>query len=391
MVSSAESALPFASHYPAGAVVSRDLECVGCGYNLRTLHVDSRCPECGLNVEQSLLVLPQRDRTAAAVRLAAWGLLLSLLLGCLGPLNIVRSILMLVAAYRLHYKCELSHMLDLGQRVRWWWMTLLVSTIGSALLVIIQVAFFVTALGSGGSMHVALSPLFMRTPNPRIIVPSQGTFAGSVEVTTDSQGRMTLRVLDDAGNAISTDTLTAGQTLSVTDANGQTANVRVDQAGTVTLTPQGGTATTITPGTTTAFATASVTAGDQILMILGVVLGVVGFAASILYLLTCRSLANRANDTKLVRNFRTLLWLFVVGMGVMFAGGFAVSSLGLLARAGILVMVLPMLAGIVCLLIVGIWQIVASFRLAITLREAPVHWSEIAAVPEEAGIVVRDS
>ncbi len=369
--------------------MSRDFKCVACGYNLRTLHVDSRCPECGLNVEQSLLVLPQRDRTAAAIRLAAWGLLLSLLLGCVESLSLVGSILMLVAAYRLHYQCELSHMMDLGLRVRWWWMTLLASTIGGTLLAIAQIAFFVSALMAGEPMNVAVSSSFMLTPSPRVSSPAQSTFAGVAEVTTDSQGRTILRVLDAAGNAISTDTLTAGQTLSVTDANGQTANVRVDQAGTVTLTPRGGTATTITRGTATTFATASFAAQEVILEVLGGVFALIGFAASILFLLTCRSLAIRANDAKLAGNFRTLLWLFVVGIGVVFVGGFAM--LGLLARAGILVMVLPMLAGMICLLIAGIWQIVASFRLATALRVAPLHWSEVAAVPEEAGFVVRDS
>ena len=119
-------------------------------------------------------------------------------------------------------------------------------------------------------------------------------------------------------------------------------------------------------------------------MILTGVFVLIGFAATIFYLLVCRGLAVRANDAKLVGNFRTLLWLFVVGMGVVFVGGFAM--LGLLARAGIVVMIVPMLAGAVCLLIAVIWQIVASFRLATVLRKAPLHWSEVAAVPDNAGM-----
>jgi hypothetical protein len=45
----------------AGAVVSDDLACAGCGYNLRTLESDGRCPECGLAVIQSITVM---DRDA---------------------------------------------------------------------------------------------------------------------------------------------------------------------------------------------------------------------------------------------------------------------------------------------------------------------------------------
>ncbi len=384
MASPVDTALPLASLYPAGAVVSRDLKCVSCGYNLRTLHVDSRCPECGLNVEQSLLVLPQRDRTAAAIRLAAWGLLLSLLLGCVESLSLVGSILMLVAAYRLHYQCELSHMMDLGLRVRWWWMTLLVSTIGGTLLAIAEISFFVSALMAGEPMNVAVSSSFMLTPSPGVYRVAPSTMAGGAEVTTDAQGRKILRMLDTSGNVLSTDTLSAG-TFSVSDASGQAVQVSVDPAGTVTLTPRRGNPTIVPPGTKTTLATATVAMQGVFLMILGIVMGLVGLAASILYLLTCRSLAIRANDTKLARSFRTLLWLFGIGMGVMVVGGVGAVTLGLVARAGILVLMLPMLAGMICLLIAVIWQIVASFRLAATLREAPLHWSEIAAVPGEAG------
>jgi hypothetical protein len=34
--------------------VAKDLACIQCGYNLRTLHREARCPECGLAVRRSL-------------------------------------------------------------------------------------------------------------------------------------------------------------------------------------------------------------------------------------------------------------------------------------------------------------------------------------------------
>src|SRR2546423_15560088 len=40
------------------ATISSDLPCVVCGYNLRTLHVASRCPECGADVALSRSSVP---------------------------------------------------------------------------------------------------------------------------------------------------------------------------------------------------------------------------------------------------------------------------------------------------------------------------------------------
>ena len=37
-----------------GPVVDIDWQCVGCGYNLRTLSVEGRCPECGEHVSKSI-------------------------------------------------------------------------------------------------------------------------------------------------------------------------------------------------------------------------------------------------------------------------------------------------------------------------------------------------
>lgn len=385
MASPAESDFPFAGLYPAGAVVSRDLKCVGCGYNLRTLPVDSRCPECGLNIERSLLVLPQRDRTAAAIRLAAWGLLLSLLLGCLGPLSLIGFVLMLVAAYRLHYRCELPHMTDLGRRVRWWWMTLVVGTIGGTLFAIARIGLVGAAFAAGAPLSTALSAPLMRVPIAGGPALAQHTSQGSAQLTTDGQGRKILLILDAAGNVLSTTVMTSG-TLWVFDANRQAFRTSVDQAGSVTLHFRGLRTMTLTPGAPVTFATASVSIPRVILMILGRVFALIGFVAPILYLLMNRSLALRANDTKLARQFRILLWLLVVGMGARFMEGFAATALGSFAGAGRSVLDLSTLVVTVCLLIVGIWQILASFRLAVALRKAPLHWSEIAAVPEDAGM-----
>lgn len=44
------------SHAPqaSGAIIESDITCVSCGYNLRSLTAEGRCPECGAPVEASL-------------------------------------------------------------------------------------------------------------------------------------------------------------------------------------------------------------------------------------------------------------------------------------------------------------------------------------------------
>lgn len=34
--------------------ITRDLACIECKYNLRSLHVDGRCPECGTSIDASV-------------------------------------------------------------------------------------------------------------------------------------------------------------------------------------------------------------------------------------------------------------------------------------------------------------------------------------------------
>ncbi len=42
------------------AFVTHDLHCTNCEYNLRTLHFDSRCPECGTPVSTTLNYKPKK-------------------------------------------------------------------------------------------------------------------------------------------------------------------------------------------------------------------------------------------------------------------------------------------------------------------------------------------
>ena len=68
------------------ATVDHDLGCIGCDYNLRSLSIDSACPECGAAVGASLVPHPLSHESPAKLQSLVVGvslLLAGLLLGCL--------------------------------------------------------------------------------------------------------------------------------------------------------------------------------------------------------------------------------------------------------------------------------------------------------------------
>jgi hypothetical protein len=50
----AENNIPTPVTLNAEGRVAGDLACIQCGYNLRTLHREAKCPECGLEVARSM-------------------------------------------------------------------------------------------------------------------------------------------------------------------------------------------------------------------------------------------------------------------------------------------------------------------------------------------------
>lgn len=56
------------------AHVCADIPCLGCGYNLKTLAVSSKCPECGRCVGESLSPVGQKliRSLVASARALAW-------------------------------------------------------------------------------------------------------------------------------------------------------------------------------------------------------------------------------------------------------------------------------------------------------------------------------
>src|SRR5438132_1142240 len=54
-----------------GGVISADLSCVRCGYNLKTQGIRGACPECGLGVDATMKSITRR--TGTNLRKIAWG------------------------------------------------------------------------------------------------------------------------------------------------------------------------------------------------------------------------------------------------------------------------------------------------------------------------------
>ena len=376
-------------------VITRDLSCVVCGYNLRTLEIAGRCPECGGAVEQSLLVLPEPALTAWAIKLAAWAIIVGLAQVCAKPIGLIASFMMLLAAHRLYYRCDLAHMAALGSRIRWLWRTTVFSLFGAFVVLVGQLV--------AGPMSVFMEAAFGSMLSSRTTTVGLGTvpragegarevgmvnMAGTLELSNDGRGGAAVRALDPSGNAISTNALAQDTPITIADADGNTFLVTLDWADnvTVTTTPPSGTGPSVsTPRIAFVAAVA----------LFGVAVTVADLAATVLYLLVCRGLAIRAQQARLAGHFRKIMWLFVAGMACVLAalGLAAAGALTALsaARAGrfsgamstfLAAAAVVGVSGAGLLLTSSIWQIVASFRLSGALARAPSDLSEIAAAPE---------
>ncbi len=151
--------------FPANARVVDDLACIQCGYNLRSQMVRSRCPECGLEVGNSIFLLAKPEQTARGLRAAAptYAAPLILLLSCLNwsywPLLLASGVTSLACVFRLwgvselRFKAALARLPLLGTRLHLWWLAVIVElAIACAWCVtVLVIANSITLRTGGGS------------------------------------------------------------------------------------------------------------------------------------------------------------------------------------------------------------------------------------------------
>jgi hypothetical protein len=253
------------SDAPSNEVVVADLKCISCDYNLKTLDVGERCPECGESVERSLVFLPHPKMTAGAVKLTAWSLIVQIFDVTCAPFSLVGHVVMAtIAAHRLNSRCDLNHIWGLGARIRWWRITLIAEIVAGAFATI-------------GAIVLPRSPLW-----------------------------------------------------------------------------------------------------DIYFWICLPVALVAYLASNVMSLLVCRRLADHVNQTKLTKDFRTILWLLAAawcGIAVFILVDLTVPSSEIELFFGLPVILVG--------LTVTVWRIVCTFKLSSPLVHAPSQRSDVAALPED--------
>ena len=137
------------NRYPEHAMIADDLHCLGCGYNVRGLRVHGRCPECGRAVRDSLVLLTQPARVAAALAtigksyLGLYGVAILLLAARVGSNLLVWFtftllaccvLLRCVGALELRFLSGLQHRPQLTGRVELLWWVILIEFLATMAL-----------------------------------------------------------------------------------------------------------------------------------------------------------------------------------------------------------------------------------------------------------------
>ena len=118
----------------AEPIVSGDLYCVGCSYNLRTLAMSGRCPECGLHVRDALVLFPSARKLANWLLFVAWSVGLGLVFALLDTivLFLLCQLIALVGVWKLRYRDGVRHVPPLRKKVHRVWAAVLCCVVASA-------------------------------------------------------------------------------------------------------------------------------------------------------------------------------------------------------------------------------------------------------------------
>ena len=392
-----------------GDSVAGDLACIGCAYNLRTLDVTGRCPECGLEVAESLGVLPHAQTAARAIRLAAWATIFHILLLWFGLLSPLAWCIFLMAVHRLRYVHRLRHEPTLynagklGRLIRWLWWTAAAGTIGSVLSV---GGLLLVGPPRAGTFAGLLAERFLpSTPSSTVASVANGVMmmaidakdsgiAGGVAVLQGMiPGGRHVEIRDEEGKAVSTVIVKrGGPAATAVDRNGGRLSVTMDAWDNITVEARDGASIVISSaGTFSKHGPSLLSNWPGRLLGAGIMLLLLGQLSVVLYLLTARALAVRVRRADLGKAFSRILWLLVLvlpGIAVAASGTGRLIFLSLIHASpsqfmtlASMVPTIPLLSGLlivsaVALIVATVLQIGRSLQLSRILLMVPTTMSE---------------
>jgi hypothetical protein len=367
--------LPSGSACPGCGKGTRALECVSCGYNLQTLSVDARCPECGNAVQDSLFVLPNSDATARAITLAAWALLCMLMLSCVHG-YLIGTIIMIIAAFRLRYRCGLEHMSVLGKHLRRFFVGTLVVLVASVLSWVLTGMNLVPTV-KAASTSFSISSLELDDGKTHQLHHSD--IDGLVELGYNDEGRTVARIFDAMHNELSAAVLMPGQTFRTKDAAGTALELKSDAVGSTILNVNQDILTITPTGAMSRVNLGMAGMGGRILAssAVGLVSIVVGFVTNLFCIMACIELARRVRARHLSDRFRTILTMIVIAGCGLVAAPITLVAAPITLFAGLLPAIVLWSGAMLLLFIAAILQIIASFRLGGCLRDVPASWDEV--------------
>lgn len=132
------------------ATISTDLHCVACGYNLRGLPAEGRCPECGTEISRSRLLFRRPDLVRLGLALTG----VSFLIICLYPAAVL---LRVIGIHQLRQHASLESIVGLRRAIHVMWFTCLIEVVIAAVFTIAWIAIqFSTAWWLQGAFWITV-------------------------------------------------------------------------------------------------------------------------------------------------------------------------------------------------------------------------------------------
>ena len=361
-----------AADTPSRDVIAADLPCCRCGYNLRTLALDDRCPECGFPAGRSIFTIPERGAGGTAVLVAAWSRLLLVGVSIHWAPYIVGELILLNCLHRFWQGCVIDRADPLNRRLR----SFLIATV---------LAIAVATLTVGLSRCAIFPKDFVVSMpwRPGTVFPKFWGYDHLIELDHPHSGCMLRLTQDTRGHTFAT----------LLGPNGELLDRReLTPASKVTMRTPGAAPFTIQMRGNHSFAFvvgdrhgqrgimlsswprlpppprgAALFASHHLLpTALSAALALVYLSPTFLYLVVCAGLADRTRNRRLQRGFSIVIGLFWLTVVAGVVGRMDSSRSDLWAQATA-----------ACLAAAVIGQIVAATKLSAALLQVPCSRSQV--------------